>query len=67
MGTLNLILKQTEPRVILCYSAKEAESVAKCQSSSTCLIIVRESEDADRLRGEYADRVKMFYFEEFLM
>ncbi|KAF5403668.1 hypothetical protein PHET_02213 [Paragonimus heterotremus] len=66
MGTLNLILKQTQPQVILCYSAKEAESVVRFQSLNTCLIIVRESEDADRLRGEYADRVKMFYFEEFL-
>ncbi|KAA3678361.1 long-chain acyl-CoA synthetase, partial [Paragonimus westermani] len=66
MGTLNLILKQTQPLVILCYSAKEAESVVRYQSVNTCLIIVRESEDADRLRGEYADRVKMFYFEEFL-
>ncbi|KAF7258127.1 hypothetical protein EG68_03132 [Paragonimus skrjabini miyazakii] len=61
------ILNQTRLEMLVCHSAKEANcAIRNFQSAIKHVVIVQESEQADKLRSEFKDRVKIYYFYEFL-
>ncbi|CAL8094581.1 unnamed protein product [Calicophoron daubneyi] len=61
------ILSQTELEAILCYSAKETKKLlTDFESSIRIIIVARYDGECEELKEEFADRVRIFSFNEFI-